>query len=350
MGRTVRLLPAAVGLLLAACGHSVSPPVQAASPPNDSKAESAAAREIRITGVIQAVHAVKVTVPIIQSQTSNMTLTALAANGSHVEAGDLVATFDPTLEQDAARDAQAKFEDLSHQVDQKIAENRVAAEKRTTDMRSAQADLDKARLELIKAPVLAAIDVQENQAKAAAAAAQVASLKISHAEHDKAEAAALRGLELQRDRQKINMQRAQDNIKKMEIRAPLAGMLVHDMTYRASSYGHAQIGDQLYRSYPLASIFDPSQMQVRCAVNETDFRALAQGGEAIVRLDAYPEVALPAHFLNASPVASSPLGAPIKSFTALFAIDRADSHLMPDLSAAIVLKPPRAGSPGRGGK
>jgi HlyD family secretion protein len=340
MSRTVSALPAAVCLLFAACNRSAPPSVQAASPPPIP--QRAIRREIRITGVVQAVHAVKITVPIIQSQTASMTLTQLAQNGSHVEAGDLVAAFDPTLQQDAARDAQAKFEDLSHQVDQKIAENRVAAEKRTTDMRQAQAELDKAKLELKKSEVLPVLDVEENNARAAAAAAQVASLKVSQAAREKAEAAALRSIELQRDRQKINMQRAQDNIKKMELRAPLAGMLVHDMTYRANSYGHAQIGDQLNRSYPLASIFDPSRMQVRCSVNETDFRALSQGGEAIVRLDAYPDLELPAHLLNASPVAASALGAPIKNFNVVFSIERADPHLLPDLSAAVALTAPEA--------
>ena len=39
----------------------------------------------------------------------------------------------------------------------------------------------------------------------------------------------------------------------------------------------------------------------------------------------------------ASPVASSALGSPIKTFTAVFKLDKTDPHLMPDLSAAVVL-------------
>src|SRR5262249_60614458 len=123
-------------------------------------------------------------------------------------------------------------------------------------------------------------------------------------------AAALRVLELQRDRQKIAMERTQNNIEKMEIHAPLSGMVVHEMTRRGNSLGHAQEGDLMYRGFPLVSIFDPSEMQVRCSVNEPDLLALLQGVKATVTLDAYLGRRIPANFVSASPVAPACLAAP----------------------------------------
>ena len=63
-----------------------------------------------------------------------MTLTNLIPNGSMVKEGDLIATFDATQQIDTARDAQAKFDDLGHQVEQKRAQNRADAEKRVSDL------------------------------------------------------------------------------------------------------------------------------------------------------------------------------------------------------------------------
>jgi hypothetical protein len=83
-------------------------------------------------------------------------------------------------------------------------------------------------------------------------------------------------------------------------------------------------------------------MMVRCAVGEPDGAALVPGSKAIVYFDAYPDLALPAHFEFASPVASSAFGSPIKSFTAVFKLDKSDAHLMPDLSAAVVVEAPTA--------
>jgi len=278
-----------------------------------------------------------------------MTLTQLIENGSPVKAGDLIATFDATSQLDAAREAQAKFEDLGHQVEQKIAENRANAEKRTADLRQAEADLAKAELELSKGPILSPIDRQKNEVKAEGAHLHLESLKKSMAFRDKSEAAAVRILELQRDRQKIAMQRAQDNIQKLEIHAPLVGMVALEFTYRGGSYGRPQVGDQIYRSYPLASIFDPSEMQVRCSISEPDILALQPASAVSLYLDAYPDLALPAHLLFASPVASSALGTTVKSFLAVFAIDKQDPHLLPDLSGVVELAFPGGADPTAGG-
>jgi HlyD family secretion protein len=332
------LLVAGIVLSSASCNRTLPPTAEAAAPPSGAEAKASERREIRITGLVQAVHSVKIMVPLITGQFAQMTLTKLIPNGSAVKEHDLIAAFDATQQVDAARDAKAKYEDLGHQVDQKAAENRAATEKRTLDLRQAEGDLSKAELELQKGPVLSEIDRLQNEAKAAGARKQVASLKKSMAFRDKAEAAALRVLELQRDRQKIQMERTQSNIEKMEIHSPLNGMVVHEMTRRGNSLGHAQEGDLMYRGFPLVSIFDPSEMEVRCSVNEPDLLALLQGATATVTLDAYPDLTIPAHFVSVSPVATAAPDTPVKSFVAVFSIDKRDAHLLPDLSAAVVLE------------
>ena len=322
-------------VFLASCGHTIQPVTQAASPAGDAPRPK---REVRLTGIIQAVHSSKVLVPQIWGQGGPMTLTKLIPNGSEVKEGDVVAVFDSTQQADAARDTQAKYDDLSHQVEQKQAQNRADAEKRMSDFKQAEADLAKAQMELEKGPTLAEIERLKDEVKVEIAQKHVESLKRSMASHDKADAAALRILELQRDRQKVALDRAQSNLEKLNLKANLSGMVAHQNLFRNNSMGHALEGDQLFRGQPIVSIFDPSEMLVRCAVGEPDGAALVQGMRATVYLDAYPDLVLPAHFEFASPVASSALGSPIKSFTAVFKLDKTDRHLMPDLSAAVVLE------------
>ncbi len=324
-------------LLLASCSPS-TPPITHASPPDTPRAK----REVRVTGVVEAVHSSKILVPQIFSQGGPMTLTKLIPNGSKVKEGDIVAIFDSTQQIDLARDAQAKFDDLGHQVEQKRAQNRADAEKRTSDLRQAEADLAKAAIELQKGPVLTEIDRLKAEVRLQSARIHVDSLIKSNATRDKGDAASLRILELQRDRQKVMLERTQSNMAKLEVHTPLAGMVAHQNLYRNNSMGHAQEGDQLYRGQPIVSIFDPAEMLVRCAVGEPDGAALVPGSKATVYFDAYPDLAIPAHFEFASPVASSALGSPIKSFTAVFKLDKSDPHLMPDLSAAVVVEAPSA--------
>lgn len=325
-------------LLQTSCNRSVGP-VQAAAP-NSPIQPSGQKREVRITGIVQAVHSSKVLVPQIAGNYSRMTLTHIIANGTQVQAGDPIASFDATAQMDAARDAQAKFDDLGHQADQKRAQNRADREKRATDLLQAEADLAKAEIDLRKGPVLGEIEKLQDEEKARIARLHVESLKKSNALHDQADDANLRYMELQRDRQKVAMERAQANIEKLEVKAPLAGMAAQENLSRGNnSFGHAQEGDQLWRGQPLVSIFDPTEMMVRCDVGEPDIRDVFPGGKAQVYLDAYPDLVFPAHVEFVSPVAAAGVGSPIKTFVAIIRIDKTDPRLLPDLSAAILIEP-----------
>jgi multidrug efflux pump subunit AcrA (membrane-fusion protein) len=328
--------------VLAACNRSGSETAAAGPPASDPQPRLD--RELRLTGIVEAVHSSKVMVPQIPGQGgSRQTLTHLIANGVQVKTGDVIAEFDPTQQLDAALTARAKYEDLAHQVDQKASQNRADAEKRRADSIQAQADLSKALLEIEKAPILGDIDRQKNEVKADIARKHVESLKKSNALHDTSDAAALRILELQRDRQKVATERAQTNIDRLQIRAPLPGMVAYQNVFRGNTNGHAQEGDQLWNGQSIVSIFDPTEMLVRCLVGEPDGAALTSGVRAKVYLDAYPDLVLPAHFEFASPMAASALGSPIKTFTVVFKLDKTDPRLLPDLSAAVVIEPASSG-------
>ena len=294
-----------------------------------------APRTLRVTGTIQAVRSTDLRVPSIQGVGGNITLTHLIENGARVHSGELIAEFDPTAEIRAAREAHAKFDDLAHQVDQKRAEHVSNIEKRRSDLAAADADLKKAKIEIRKGPILSAIDQEKNKVKLADAEAHVASLQRSGDAHSRAEVAEIRVLELQRDRQKIAVERAERNIDRLVLRAPLNGMVALQNVFRNNSMGHAQEGDQLWPGSPLVRLFDPSLMAVVVSINEADRATLKKGMRAVVHLDAFPSTAFAARFDSASPVATAGLGTPVKNFSGRFLLEQTDERLLPDLSAAV---------------
>jgi multidrug resistance efflux pump len=302
---------------------------------------SAPGRRVRAAGTVQAVHSVSVQVPRVQGQGGNQTLTRLVANGATVNAGDVVAEFDRTNELKLLREAKAKFDDLSHQVEQKTAEQKSNGAKRASDLQQAWADFQKAEIELKKGPILSRIDQQKNQVKLDDAREHVASLERSNHLHEQAEAAELRILELQRDRQKIAVARQETNSEKLELKAPIHGMVALENMWKNNSMGHAQEGDQLWPGNPLLRLFDPSEMEVQVAVGEPDGAILVPGAKAVVHLDAFPDLTFTAHFDSASPVATSPVESSIKTFSARFRLDQSDPHLLPDLSAAVDIEAPQ---------
>ena len=340
-------LALAGALLCLGCSHSIVPQTHAAtvSPAVNEATAPPSHKVVRATGTVEAIHSYTVQTPQIAGtgQGGNLTLTALAPNGAKVKVGDLLAEFDRTQQLDNAIQAKTKFEDLSHQVDQKLAQNQSDAEKRSAALQKAEGDLAKAELELRKGPLLSEIDRLKNEAKAEDARAHVASLQKSDKFHDVSDAAALRILELQRDRQKVALQRAEHNSEVLSVHATIAGMVALENVWRSGSMGHAQEGDQLWGGQPLLRIFDPNEMEVRTQVGEPDGAALVPGARAMVSLDAYPELVFPARFLSASPVAAANLGSPIKNFTATFRLEKPDPHFLPDLSAAVIILPPGDG-------
>ncbi|MCL4402276.1 MAG: efflux RND transporter periplasmic adaptor subunit [Acidobacteria bacterium] len=299
----------------------------------------AGGRQIRASGVVQPVRYFTVTAPQIIGQPGRLTLTKLVANGAKVRKDEILAEFDRTEQQDNALEAQAKFEDLSHQVAQREAQNRSDATRRMAELKRAEADLSKAQLQISKSPLLSEIDRLKAAARLEDAKEHVASLNKSNRFRDAADTASLRILELQRDRQKVSLDRATVNAAKLQIKAPLDGMVALENVYRNGSMGPPQEGDQLWPGYPLLRIFDPSEMEVRVDIGEPDGAVLLPGCRAEVRLDAYPDLAFPAHFRSANPAAASALGSPLKTFSARFLLDKSDPHLLPDLSAAVIISP-----------
>jgi|SRR5687768_9248886 len=292
-------------------------------------------RMTRATGTVQAVRSFTVQAPQISGQSGSMTLVKLIPNGARVKEGDVLAELDRTQVLDSARDLKAKFEDLGHQIEQKKAQNRSEAAKRSSDLREAEADLAKAEIQLRKGPVLAEIDLLKAQTRRDTAKKRVESLGKSLALREKAEASALRVLELQRDRQQVGLARVERNLERMLIKAPIPGMVALENIYRAGSMGPPQEGDQIYAGRPLLRIFDPSQMVVNTLVNQADGARLIPGTRAKVTLDAYPSTTFDAELEFVSPVASSMLDTPIKSFPARFRLLQTDPRLLPDLSAAV---------------
>ena len=324
---------------LAGCG--AKPPVQAAPVLASSVNQpvfSTLKRQVRATGTVKAVREFTVLVPPISVQTGGrLTVTKIVPSGTTVAAGDLLAEFDRTQQADNAREADAKFDDLTHQIDQKKAENRNNTETRSSEIQQALADLAKAKLQLRRAETLGEIDRLKNEARAEAAQAKLESLKKSHAMREQADGAALRILELKRDRQAVALKRAESNLSRLQVRAQLAGMVALEAIWRGESRGPAQEGDQVSPGQPLLRVFDPNEMEVHTSIGEPDGSVLAAGTRALVRLDAYPDLIFSAKFLSSSPVAASDLGSPIRRFAARFLLEKSDPHLLPDLSAAVII-------------
>jgi HlyD family secretion protein len=187
-----------------------------------------------------------------------------------------------------------------------------------------------------KTEIVSRIDAEKNQENLDEAKATYDQLKETFDLKRKAAQAAIRILEIQRDRTQQTMMHAQANADLMQIHSPLDGVVVLNTIWKQGTMGEVQEGDQVRPGVPFMQVVNPSAMQVRVLANQQDFPALQVGQAAKVRLDAYPDMVFPAKLDQVAPIGEGGDFSPkLRTFVVIVAIDGNDPKLMPDLSAAV---------------
>ena len=293
-------------------------------------------RVLRLKGTTEAVQSRTIAAPILAgAQLGTLVITRLVPAGAKVKRGDLLVEFDRQAQIKDALDKQADYQKFASQVGENQAQEDAAKAKDETELKQAEDELKKDDLEMRRNEILSRIDVEKNQENLEQAKANLLQLHQTFDLKRRSAQAAIRILELQRDRSHEDMLHAQGNANQMQILAPIDGVVVLHTVWKQGSMGEVKEGDQVRPGISLMDVVDPSLMQVRVSANQQDIADLRIGQPAQVRLDAYPEIVFPSRLEELAP-----LGVPgnfsqkLHTFTAIFSIQGNNPKLMPDLSAA----------------
>ena len=291
----------------------------------------------RLSGTTQATRSFIVSAPQLEgAQLNNLNITALIPAGSAVKQDEILVQFDPQAQVKDFLDKQKTYTDLVSQVEQKKAEGEIAKAKDDTALAQAQNALKKAQLEVQRNEIVSRIDAEKNQEALEEAQITLAQIKKTYDLKRTAATAAVRILEIQSDRAQEAMRYAQSNSEKMTIRAPMNGVAVLNSIWLGSRMGTVQKGDSVQPGVPFMQVVDPSQMEVRAMVSQSDLDRVHAGQAATAHFDAYPGMSLPAVLTEISPLGEQgKFSEKIRTFSALFAIQGNDPRLLPDLSAAL---------------
>jgi HlyD family secretion protein len=270
-----------------------------------------------------------------------LVLLKLANPGLRVKTGDVVAEFDPTNQLQRLDDYKDSAIQQENTVKKMLANLAATKEAHDQSVRTAKSDWEKALLDLKTKDVRSAIDAEKFRLTAEEDEAKYKQLVAEAALLDESQRAAIRSSELNRDQSKLEMARAEANVKKMIIKAPMDGIVVLNTTTRNGEFGQIREGDVVAAGQPFMTIVDPSSMVLNATVNQVDAEKLRLGMKATIRIDAYPDVELPGTLIGIGALAKA------STFRARYVgeiplrikIDKMDSRVIPDLtgSAEIVL-------------
>jgi multidrug efflux pump subunit AcrA (membrane-fusion protein) len=292
---------------------------------------------LRLKGTTEAVQSRAILAPrLAGEQVPTLTIIHLALTGTRVKKGDVLVEFDRQAQMRDFVDKQAEYEKLVDQVAEEEAKENAARAKDESELKAAEDNLRKTELEIQKAEIVSRIDAEKNQENLDEAKATFEQLRETFDLRRKAAQAAIRILEIQRDRTQQTMLHAQANADLMQIHSPLDGVVVLNTIWKQGTMGEVQEGDQVRPGVPFMQVVNPATMQVRVMANQQDFPSLRVGQTAKVRLDAYPEMVFAAKLDQLAPIGESgDFSNKLRSFVVIVAIDGNDPKLMPDLSAAV---------------
>ncbi|HET7231436.1 MAG TPA: efflux RND transporter periplasmic adaptor subunit [Longimicrobium sp.] len=180
-----------------------------------------------------------------------------------VEEGQWVSRGDLLLRIDASQ-----YEALVHQAEAGVAQNRARLAEARAQQLKAQADQRRAEQLAQGRDLIAAqeVDNARTQAQVAAATVQAAQYAVQQS--------------------MANLSQARDNLRKTTIVAPMAGRVTRLNIHEGET---AIIGTMNNPGSLLLTIADPSAMEAKVKVDETDVPNISVGDSATLRIDAFPD-------------------------------------------------------------
>jgi multidrug efflux pump subunit AcrA (membrane-fusion protein) len=316
-------------------------------------------RDVRVTGTVAAKNFASLLAPRVLGSRSNvnrggmggalaggmsdfnLVLLHLIKAGAHVKKDDVVAEFDPTnqlLRLDDYKDAVIQTNNSIRKLIANLAANKEAHDQ---TVRASKASWDQAALDLRKAPVQAAIDAENAKLLAEQDEATYKQLVFEDSLVVESQAATIRVSELTKDQMAIELQRAEGNVKRMEMHSPMDGIAVMASIIRNGEWGQVREGDQVNAGQPFLTVVDPSSMVLDATVNQVDAESLRLGMKATIHLDAYPDLELPGVLqgIGAMSKTSTFRASYVSTIPVRFKIEKTDARVIPDLtgSADVIL-------------
>jgi biotin carboxyl carrier protein len=296
--------------------------------------------EVSSRGELQGGGAADLIVP--RGGAAELPITFLRSTGERVEAGDVVAEFDPSGQQYLLVEAEADLEEAQQQLAKAEADVFVAQEKARLEVVSTRSDLDISELDQLENRFLGSVQQRKNEI-----ALEQARNRHEQAKQDLAHADVKKGTGLTAQKSAVveaqaKAEAARKTIAGMTLRAPSSGYVQLaentnglSVLFTGMTIPTFQLGDSARPGQTVARIPEMSQWEVSTQIPETDRAFLAVGQRAIVRPKAMPGREFKGHI---SLVGGSAGSAWNRTFNCRIALDDKDDSLRPGMSVDVVIR------------
>ena len=212
-------------------------------------------------------------------------IVTLVPTGGAVKSGDVVMEFDPADQQYALEQARSELEEAEQGIVKMKADATVQVAQDQVALLTARFDVRRAELDVSGSEFYSAIDSQKHALSLEEAKRRLAQLEEDVKSRTVTNQASLAVSEERRNKARLAMQRAQQIIDSLVMRAPIDGVVSLKENRDASGgfffFGMVlpeyRQGDSVWPGRPVADVIESGRMEVRAKVDETDRANLTRG-------------------------------------------------------------------------
>lgn len=290
LAATAVIIVAAVGAAAVAVPRL---PARATTVPTTHATKGPLKLTVHANGDLRAGRTVTLVAPPVGGM---LRLVTLAQTGTSVKSGTTVVEFDPadqqyTLEQEKSDLAEAEQNIVKIRADAAVqtAQDEVA-------LLTARFDVRRGELDITANEFVGAMEAEKNKLSLEEARRRLAQLQEDVKSRTATNQASLAVALEKRNKAMLSMQRAQQVIDSLVIRAPFEGVVSVKENRDASGgmifWGmilpEYRAGDQIWPGRPVIDVIESGRMEVRAKIDESDRPNLVTGQTAIVEVDALP--------------------------------------------------------------
>jgi multidrug efflux pump subunit AcrA (membrane-fusion protein) len=290
---------------------------------------------VRCRGSLKARRSVPVYAPIVPQ----LRIAWLAPNGQPVKEGESLVKFDSSASAQQLDQKQAALRQAQATLDQEMANAKVIAEQDASDLADTKFNVEKARLEASKAEIVAATTSEENKIDLGMAEAKLKVQQAAVALHETSEKSRIASLTRLRDQAQREVDITKRRIGEMDVKSPISGIVNYLPNY-SQGWVNAkpfQAGDNAGAGQQIAEMPDLATLEMDAKVEETDRGRINNGNDALIRVDALPELTINAKVAQISPLAEQSFESwpPTRSFHAYAALAKPDPRLRPEMNGGM---------------
>ena len=223
-------------------------------------------------------------------------IVSMKTTGMPVKNGEIVMEFDPADQEYALEQAKSELAEAEQEIVKMKADAEVQKAQDDVAMLTARFDVRRAELEASGNELIPAVEAQKNQLSLEEARRRLAQLEEDVKSRAATNVASLAVVQEKRNKAVMGMQRAQQQIESLVLRAPMDGTVsVKENRDGLMMFGPGMVipeyrqGDSVWPGRPVADVIESGKMEVRAKIAESDRTNIVSGQPATLYVDTLPD-------------------------------------------------------------